>query len=112
MIGAEDGLASEETPEDGDAGIQKWNRECDQGRGHAQGGGGFLAPENAVTTQKEADKKAARVAQENGGWIEVEAQNAQQSSSKRNGGNRQSNIVLEKSGYQSGRGGEETDSRG
>src|SRR6266853_6618721 len=31
VIGAADGLASEETADDGEAGIQKWNRECDQG---------------------------------------------------------------------------------
>ena len=35
VIGAEDGLASEETADDGEAGIQEWNRECDQGCGHA-----------------------------------------------------------------------------
>ena len=93
VIGAEDGLASEETADDGEAGIQKRNRECDQGRSHAQDGGGFLAPENAVTAQEEANKEAARVTQENGGRIEVEAQNAQESSSEGNGGNGQSNVV-------------------
>jgi hypothetical protein len=35
VIGAKDGLASEETADDGEAGIQKWNRECNQGRSHA-----------------------------------------------------------------------------
>ncbi|MGA8234515.1 MAG: hypothetical protein WB795_23765, partial [Candidatus Acidiferrales bacterium] len=34
VIGAENGLAAEETTDDRDAGIYKWNRECDQGRGH------------------------------------------------------------------------------
>lgn len=109
VIGAEDGLTSEETADDGEAGIQERNRECDQGRGHAEDGGGFLAPENAVTAQKEADREAARVAQEDGGRIEVEAQDGQESSSERNGGNGQLNVVHEESGYQSGCGDEETD---
>src|SRR6202041_921796 len=46
MIGTEDGLSPEETADDGDAGIQKRDRECDQGGGHAQDGGAFLAPAN------------------------------------------------------------------
>jgi hypothetical protein len=79
-IGSEDWLVSQETPDDGEASIQDWNRERDQRRGHAHDRGGFLAPENAVTAQKETDKKAARVAQENGGRIEVETQNPQESS--------------------------------
>ena len=112
VIGAEDGLSPEETADDGDAGIQKWNRECDQGRGHAQDGGAFLAPENAVTAQKEADKEAARVAQENGSRIEVESENAQESASEGNHGNGQRNVMVEESGYQSGDGGEETDTGG
>src|ERR1700676_2790355 len=50
-IGAEDGLASEETADNGETGIQERNRKRDQGRGHAQDGGGFLAPENTVTAE-------------------------------------------------------------
>ncbi len=80
VVGTEDALAPKETPDDGDASVQEWNRECDQGRGHAKDGGRFLTPENAVTAQKEADEQAARVAKENGSGIEIEAQNAQESS--------------------------------
>jgi hypothetical protein len=112
MIGAEDGLASEETADDCDSGVEEWNRECDKGRGHAQNGGAFLAPENAVTAQQEADKEAARVAQKNRGGIVVESQNAQESSSEGNGGNGQSNVMVEQSGYQSGHCREETDTCG
>jgi hypothetical protein len=50
-VGAEDGLASEETADDGETGIQERNRKRDQGRGHAQDRGGFLAPENTVTAE-------------------------------------------------------------
>ena len=101
-VGAEDGLASEETAGDGEAGVQKWDRECDQGGGHAQNGGGFLAPENAVAAQKKADQEAARVAQKNGSRIEVEAQKAQEGSSERNGRNGEWNVVLEEGGNQDG----------
>ena len=62
--------------------------------------------------QKKADKKAARITQENGGRIEVERQNAQESSNERSGCDRKSNVVLEESAYQSGCGDEETDSSG
>ena len=61
VVSTEDGLASEEPASDRNSSIQKWNRECDQGRGHAQDSDGFLAPENAVTAQKETSKKASRV---------------------------------------------------
>lgn len=108
VIGGEDGLVSEETAEDGDTSIQKWNRKCNKGRSHAQDSGGFLAPEDAVAAQEEADQEAAGIAKENRGRIEVEAQNAQESSSERNSGNGQSNVVSEESGYQRGQGCEET----
>ena len=64
-IGAEDGLVSEETADDGEPGIEKWNRECHQGRSHAEDGGGFLAPEDSVAAEEEADQEAAGIAQEN-----------------------------------------------
>ncbi len=44
--------------------------------------------------------------------MKLKRRNAQESSSEGNGGNGQSNVVLEESGYQSGRGGEETDAGG
>src|ERR1700676_3042937 len=50
-IGNEDGLTSQETTDNGEARIQERNRKRDQGRGHAQDGGGFLAPENTVTAE-------------------------------------------------------------
>jgi hypothetical protein len=58
-ISAEDGLASEETADDGEASIQERNRKCDQGRGHAKDSGGFLAPENTVASEQETNEEAA-----------------------------------------------------
>jgi hypothetical protein len=86
-IGAEDRLTSEETADNGEASIQYWNRERDQGRRHADDRGRFPGPDNAITTQKEPDKQAARVTQKNGGGIKVETQNAQEGSREGNGGN-------------------------
>jgi hypothetical protein len=57
-IGVENGLVSEETAHDGEASVQYRNREGDQGRSQAHDSGRFLAPQNAVTAQKEADKEA------------------------------------------------------
>jgi len=112
VIGAEDGLVSEEAADNREPGIQERNRECNQRCGHGQNCGGFLAPDYGITAQKKADKEAARVAKENGGRIKVEAQNGYESSSEGEGGNSQCNVVIEESGNQNGYGGQETDTGG
>ena len=50
-IRSENGLTTQESPHDGERSIQKRDRKRHQRRGHAENGRGFLAPQDAVTTQ-------------------------------------------------------------
>jgi hypothetical protein len=50
-IGAEYGLVAEESADDRESRIQKWNRERDEGSGHAKESDGLVAPKDAVVAQ-------------------------------------------------------------
>src|ERR1019366_9520910 len=103
---------AEETADDGEPGIEERNGKGQEGGSHAEHSGGFLTPEQPIAAEEEADEEAAAIAQKDGGGIEVVAQKAEESGSEGGSGEGQRNIVLEQGRYQSGEGGEESDSSG
>ena len=101
-VRSEDGLMAQESSADGNAGIEQRDGQRHQRRRHPQHGGGFLAPDNAITAEQKADRQAAAVAQKNGGGVEVIAQETKQRACQGSRRQGQRRIVLGQRGDEHG----------
>ena len=73
-IGPKDGLMAEKAAHDGQSRIEERNGKGHEGGGHAEDGGGFLAPEQGKAAEEEADQETTAVAQKDSGGVEIVAQ--------------------------------------
>jgi hypothetical protein len=110
-VRAEDRLAPEKAPDDGEKRIEQRKGESHQRGGHAQDGGRFLAPDDTQAAEHEADEQAAGIAEEDGSGIEVVAKETEEGARQRGDGNGQREITVQQGGDESGDGGEQADAR-
>ena len=111
-VGGEDGLPAQEPSNHNERGVEQGNEEGQERSSHAQDGGGFLAPEDAVAAQQETEEEAAGIAQEDGGGVEVVAQESDEGADQGRGGEGERNVGLEERGGEHGGGGEEPETGG
>jgi hypothetical protein len=72
-VALEERLARDEAARDGEAGVYDRQREGHQGDGDGDGGRSLLRPRHGERREQEAREERARVAEEDGGGVEVVA---------------------------------------
>src|ERR1700677_540318 len=111
-VAGEDGLAAQEPSNHDERGIEQRDEEGQERSGHAQEGGGFLTPDDAVAAEQETQEEAARIAEEDGSRVKVVAQESEEGADQGRGGKGQRNVGLEQRGDQHGSGGEKPETGG
>src|SRR5580700_165664 len=84
-VGGKDGASADQAADDGERGFKNRQAEGDNGNCDCDDGGGFLRSGQSECAEHESNEETAGVSQENGRWVEVIAQKAEDRAGQRHG---------------------------
>src|SRR5215469_16283943 len=110
-VGGKHWPPADQSPQDGEAGLENRQSERNDGDGDGDDGWSFLRSLKRQRTQHEADKQAATVSQKNSGGIEVETQEPENRASQGQGHQRNQGGTIEECNDKNHQGGKQRGTR-